>query len=161
MPKHGANTTEVVTHAVMAVIVRVCGEVPTRVEVHELSSPPLQVHLYIADALIVVEDVVAIGAVRSRWDQAAYSARRLPVRTSQTWLQPHWTSAPVAAYMPLTRAEKFQVQMITARAETATPMHLRVTTGRLIWQVTDRTAFDRIGAALRQAEEAFPIPPTF
>jgi hypothetical protein len=161
MPKHGANTTEDLTHAVMAVIVRVSGDVPTRVEAHELSSPPPQVHLYIADTLMVIEDVVAIGALRRRWDQAGYSARRLPVRTSQTWLQPHWTSAPVATYMPLTRSEKFHVQMITSRAETATPMHLRVATGRLIWQITDRTAFHRIGAALRQAEEAFPIPPTF
>lgn len=161
MPKHGANTTTVLTHAVMAVIVRVCGQVPTRVEVHELSSPPPQVHLYIADTLIVVEDVVAIGAVRRRWDQATFSARRLPRRTSQTWLQPHWTSASVTTSMRLTRAEKFQVQMITARAETATPTHLRVTTGRLVWQVADRTAFDRIGAALRQAEDAFPIPHTF
>jgi hypothetical protein len=161
MSKRGANTATLVTHSVLAVIVRVCGEVPTRVETHELSSPPPQVHLYIADTLIVVEDVVAIGAVRRRWDQAAYSARRLPVRTSQTWLQPHWTSAPVATTMRLTRAEKFEVQMITARVETATPMHLRVTTGRLVWQVLDRTAFDRIGTALRKAEDAFPIPGTF
>jgi hypothetical protein len=157
MPNHGVNAT-VLTHAVMAVIVRVCGEVPTRIEVHELSSPPPQVHLYIADTLIVVEDLVAIAAVRSRWDQAAYGARRLPTHASQTWLQPHWTSAPIATVTRLTRTESFQVQMITARAETATPMHLRVTTGRLVWQVVDRTAFDRIGAALREAEGAFPDP---
>jgi hypothetical protein len=145
----------------MVVIVRVCGEVPTRVEMHELSSPPPQVHLYIADSLIVVEDVVAIGAVRRRWDQAAYSARRLPDHASQTWLWPHWTSTSVATTMRLTRTEKFEIQMITARTETATPMHLRIATGRLVWQILDRTAFDRISAALREAESAFPIPRTF
>ncbi|MFL6120886.1 hypothetical protein [Actinophytocola sp.] len=161
MPNHGANATTVVTHAVLAVIIRVCGEVPTRVEVHELSSPPPQVHLYVADTMIVVEDVVAIGAVCRRWDLAAYGARRLPLHASQTWLQPHWTSAPVATVTRLTLTETFHVQMITARAETATPMHLRVTTGRLVWQVVDRTAFDRIGAALREAEDAFPVPRTF
>lgn len=160
MAKRGAQIP-VLTHAVMAVIVRVCGEVPTRVTTHELSSPPPQVHLYIADILIVVEDEVAIGAVRRWWEQAAYGARRLPRRASQTWLHPHRTSAPVTASMRLSRAETFAVQMISSRAETGTPAHLRVTTGRVVWQVVDRTAFDRIGAALREAEAAFTVPETF
>lgn len=156
MPKRGASTSgPPLTHAVMATIIRVCGKVPTRVEVHELSSPPPQVHLYIADAMLVIDDLVAIGGVRRRWEQAAYAARRIPSEASPTWLQPHWTSTPVATGMRLTRDEKFQVQLITGRAETATPTHLRITIGRVIWQVTDRTAYRRIGAALRGAENVF------
>lgn len=160
MAKRGSQIP-VLTHAVMAVIVRVRGEVPTRVTIHELSSPPPQVHLYIADILIVVEDEVAIGAVRRWWEQAAYSVRLLPERASQTWLHPYRTSASVTASMRLSRAETFAVQMISPRAETGTPAHLRITTGRVVWQIVDRAAFERIGAVLREAEAAFWVPETF
>jgi len=87
-------------------------------------------------------------------DAAQYlAATRLPERVSQTWLTPTPDTYPLGVALRLTGAVQVATQWIEGRRETRTPAYLRVRVDRLVWQICDRQAWQRIGQAWFDAQQ--------
>lgn len=142
------DAVPVLASTVLAVVMRVAGPVPTQVHPHALGHPEQQVSARIGDAVIYLTEPEVAGRIRQQWDAAQYlAATRLPERVSQTWLAPRPGTYPVAVALHLTGPVQVCTQWVDGRRTTATPPHLRVAVDRLVWQICDRQAWQRIGQA--------------
>lgn len=142
------------TSTVLAVVMRVAGPVPTEVHPHAIGHPEQQVTARLGDAVVYLTEPAVAGRIRQQWDAAQYlAATRLPERVSQTWLAPQPNTYPLSVALRLTGAVKVATQWVEGRRETRTPPHLRVRIDRLVWQICDRQAWQRIGQAWFDAQQ--------
>jgi hypothetical protein len=133
---------------VLAVVMRVAGPVPTEVHPHAIGPPEQQVTARLGDAVVYLTEPAVAGRIRQQWDAAQYlAATRLPERVSQTWLAPQPDTYPLGVALRLTGAVEVATQWVEGRRGTRTPPHLRVRVDRLVWQICDRRAWQRIGQA--------------
>lgn len=139
---------------VLVVVMRVAGPVPTQVHPHALGESEQQVTARIGDAVVYLTEPTVAGRIRQQWDATQYlAATRLPERVSQTWLAPTPDTYPLGVALRLTGSVEVATQWIQARRETRTPSHLRVRVDRLVWQICDRQAWQRIGQAWFDAQQ--------
>lgn len=68
--QQGELPMQVMTSAVLAVIMRVDGEVPTRVSGHAVGTLDQQVIVRIGDALLYLREAEVAGYLRRQWDGA-------------------------------------------------------------------------------------------
>lgn len=153
-PTTGAQPAHVLASAVLAVVMRVAGPVPTHIHPHAIGHPEQQVSARIGDAVVYLTELGVAGRIRQQWDAAHYLAsQRLPERVSQTWLAPTPGTYPVGVALRLTGAVQVTTQWIQGHRETRTPPHLRVRVDRLVWQICDHQAWRSIGQAWFAAQQ--------
>jgi hypothetical protein len=144
----------VLASTVLTVVMRVAGPVPTHVHPYAIGEPEQQVTTRIGDAIVYLTEPAMAGRIRQQWDAAQYlAATRLPEQVSQTWLAPQPGTYPVGVALRLTGAIEVATQWNQGHRNTRTPPHLRVRVDRLIWQICDRQAWQRIGQAWFDAQQ--------
>jgi hypothetical protein len=148
------HSVPVLASTVLTVVMRVAGPVHTEVHPYAIGEPEQQVTARIGDAVVYLTEPAVAGRIRQQWDAAQYlAATRLPERVSQTWLAPQPGTYPVSVALRLTGAVEVATQWIQGHCDIRTPPHLRVRLDRLIWQICDRQAWQRIGQAWFDAQQ--------
>jgi hypothetical protein len=141
------------TSTVLAVVLRVAGEVQTGVIAHGSGQPERQVSVRIGDAVIHLRDPKVAAVVRQRWDAALGSALRLREKVSQTWLRPRPGTYPAAVSVQLTNQVEVAHCFVRAAPDKRQPAYLEVRVDQLVWQVCDQLAWRTIGDAWLAAHQ--------
>lgn len=141
------------TSTVLAVVLRVAGQVQTGVIAHGSGHPERQVSVRIGDAVIHLRDPKVAAVVRQRWDAALGSALRLRERVSQTWLRPRPGTYPAAVSVQLTDQVEVTHQFVPANPDRRQPAYLEVRVDQLVWHVCDQLAWRTIGDAWLAAHQ--------
>ncbi|MGH3428253.1 MAG: hypothetical protein ACRDQZ_11925 [Mycobacteriales bacterium] len=124
-PTTGPPAAHVLASAVLAVVMRVAGPVPTQVHPHAIGHPEQQVSARSGDAVVYLTELGVAGRIRQQWDVAqCLVSQRLPERVSQTWLAPTTGTYPVGVVLRLTGAVEVATQWVEGRPSTRTPPHL-------------------------------------
>jgi len=142
-------TTDQLTSAVLAVVLRVRGTVVVDICPHAIGTPERHVLARIGDVLLYLTDPRTVARIRQQWDAAHYLATaRLPEKVSQTWLaNPQPETYPLGVTLRLEGPVQVTIRWMPASQATGTPAHLRVRVDRLVWQVCDLQAWITIGDA--------------
>lgn len=140
------------TSNVLAVIARIAGSIPITVAPHGLRTRQQQVGVSIGSVLTYLHDPVVAAAIRRCWsDSHILAVRHLPRRASQTWLAPDPDGIAPGVIARPGRGAAMGAHVISGRASTRTPGHLRIQTGQIVWQVCDREAWHLAATAWADA----------
>jgi hypothetical protein len=147
------QTRPLLTSTVLAVFLRVAGQVETGIVSHELGHPERQVSVRIGDAVIHLRDPKTAALVRQRWDAGLGAALRLRERVSQTWLAPRPGTYPAAVSLQLTDQVRVSHRFVPSDPAGHRPAHLEARIDQLTFQVCDLTAWRAIGDAWLAAHQ--------
>ena len=136
--------------AVMAVVVRVAGIVPARLDLTHVGTSEQQLGLSVGTVLIYLRSGVTARAVADGWARAAVLAR--PLSPAVTGRRPLVIGpSAVAVMVQMAGVPQVTAEFHPARADGAIPAMLRVQVGPVTWEVCDATAYASLLRAWRQA----------
>jgi hypothetical protein len=144
--------TNFVTSTVMSVVLRAGGRIHTEVKGIGRGTLLPQVNIRLGDLLLFITDVEAMRRVRQQWDAQQFYAQRLPEEAPAEWVQATPGTYPATAALRLTSTTGVAGQWVPGSVQLRTPPHVRMVLDRCVWQVVDRTAWNRISDALHDGE---------
>ena len=145
--------------AVMSVVVRVAGIVPTRLDLTHVGTPEQQLGLSLGTVLVYLRSGITARAVAEQWRKAAILARSLtPAVAGRRPLVVG--PSPVGVLVQLAGVPQVTSTLAPAHRGPDAPSVLRVPVGPLVWEVCDATAYTSLLRAWRQAARLLGDNPT-
>ena len=138
--------------SVSEVKVRTTGQVSCGIGVLDIGTPEAVVALRIGDLVCRVGDLRTLTALNYIWSLAEQHVTRLPYRNEPQHLGATPGLYRVGLLFDLQGLVPSAVTFIAAHGET--PAHVRVQFGPIVWQVTDRAAWEVVAATVRRALNA-------
>jgi hypothetical protein len=136
--------------AVMAVVVRVAGVVPARLDLSHVGTAEQQLGLSIGTVLVYVHSEITARAVAEGWGKAVVLARSLsPAVAGRRPLVVG--PSTVAAMVRMAGVPRVTAALAPAHLGPDAPTILRVQVGPVTWEVCDATAYTSLLRAWRQA----------
>lgn len=144
--------------SVSAVVVRVAGRVPTRVDLRFAGAQEQQLGLSLGTVLIYLSSHLTARTVALAWGEAAGQARSLspvlPPSRRPSVVPGPWSLSALARFAGTPRVESL---LMPARPGVGLPTMLRVQVGPVTWELADAAAYASLLRAWRTAADTLQI----
>lgn len=147
-PAHG-----VAAAAVVSMVLRVAGPVPTRVDLRNAGTPERQLGISLGAVLVFLRSHYTARTIEQAWSQAAPLAVSLPPvlvgrRRGVLAQDGPWSAT---AIVRLGGAPKVRAYVMEARAGSEAPAVLRIEVGPMTWEIYDAASYTSLLQGWRTA----------